>query len=206
MRHGLPDISFLSSRDLLRELVARDVVRHVVIRLMLNRTTNVGVTGRVRSWTDDLSGTTGRMRSTSRSGCSPPMLAEVVALGAGGNDEGLPMDARRPTACEEWCSGDVALSYRADQPSTDVVAICDGDTYRYEHGTLSSRKSGVQEVDVAASFAAAVERQDAAFVEAASRGAQSPLAPARVNGPIQDAEPCGREIRLRLQSAISPRP
>jgi 2-hydroxy-4-carboxymuconate semialdehyde hemiacetal dehydrogenase len=166
---------------------------------MLNRTTNLGVTGRARSWTDDLIWHHGSHAVDLALWLLAAEPAEVISLGAGTNDEGLAMDAGVLLRAKGGAMATVALSYRADQPSTDVVAICDGDTYRYEHGALSSRKSGVQEFDVAASFAAAVERQDAAFVEAASRGAQSPLAPVELSALYKTlslvARVTGRESR-----------
>ena len=185
---------------LLRELLGRDAVRHVVIRLMLNRTTNVGVTGRVRSWTDDLVWHHGSHAIDLALWLLAADVTEVVAVGAGSNDEGLPMDGGVLLRTTTGALATIALSYRADRPSTDVVAVCDGDTYRYEQGTLSSRTSGVQEFDVATSFIDAVERQDAAFVEAAIRGAHSSLAPLELSVLYKTLSLVADEIQMRLQA------
>jgi 2-hydroxy-4-carboxymuconate semialdehyde hemiacetal dehydrogenase len=179
----------------LREMVANDVLRHVVIRLMLNRTTNVGVTGRVRSWTDDLIWHHGSHAIDLALWLLETEPAEVIALTTGDNDHGLPMDAGVLLRATSGAMATVALSYRADRPSTDVVAICDRDTYRYERGELSSQGSGVQEVDVAASFAAAVEKQDAAFIDAASGGRQSSPAPLELSALYKTLSLMAREGR-----------
>jgi len=185
---------------LLRELVARDVVRHVVIRLMLNRTTNVGVTGRVRSWTDDLIWHHGSHAIDLALWLLAADVAEVVAVGAGSNDQGQAMDGGVLLRTTTGALATIALSYRADRPSTDVVAICDRDTYRYEQGTLSSRTSGAQEFDVTASFTEAVERQDAAFVEAASRRAHSSLAPLELSALYKTLSIVADQIHEQLQA------
>jgi len=181
----------------LREMVAGDVLRHVVIRLMLNRTTNVGVTGRARSWTDDLIWHHGSHAIDLALWLLAAEPTEVIALSTGKSEEGLPMDAGVLLRAKSGSMATVALSYRADRPSTDVVAICDSDTYRYERGELSSRRSGVEEVDVPACFAAAVEKQDAAFVDAVRRGVPSSPAPLELMalyktlGQIASHEPAG---------------
>jgi 2-hydroxy-4-carboxymuconate semialdehyde hemiacetal dehydrogenase len=161
---------------------------------MLNRTTNVGVTGRVRSWTDDLIWHHGSHAIDLALWLLAAEPAEVIAL-SDSTDQGLPLDAGVLLRAATGAMATVALSYRADRPSTDVVAICDRDTYRYERGELWSGGSGVEEVDIAASFAAAVEKQDAAFVDAASDGRQSSLAPLELTALYRTLSLIARESR-----------
>jgi hypothetical protein len=64
----------------------------------------------------------------------------------------------------------IALSYRAAKPITDVHVICEGDTYRYEDGCLSSQRYGTQRFDEMRTFSKAVEQQDALFVDSIANG------------------------------------
>jgi 2-hydroxy-4-carboxymuconate semialdehyde hemiacetal dehydrogenase len=196
---------FLRPLASIRERIARDVVRHVVIRLVLNRTTNVGITGRVRSWTDDLVWHHGSHAVDTALWLLAADVTEVLAVGSGSNDAGSPMDAGVLLRATNGALATIALSYRADRPSTDVLAVCDRDTFRYEGGTLSSRGTGVQEFDEDELFTDAVQRQDAVFVEAVSRGAHASPTPLELSGVYSALSLVTREIRLRLQSELTPK-
>ena len=112
---------FLAPLQRLREETASRGIRHVIVRLLLNRTTNVGITGRRRSWTDDIVwhhgshalDTTLLAARRERRGGDP--------LSAGESEAG-----RRSTPASSFgpapgASRTIALSYTAEAPSTDFL-------------------------------------------------------------------------------------
>jgi 2-hydroxy-4-carboxymuconate semialdehyde hemiacetal dehydrogenase len=161
---------FLRPLTWLHDQVAGRRIRHVVIRLVLNRTTNVGVTGRARSWTDDIVWHHGSHAVDTALWLLDDDVVDVAALSGGESATGSPLEVGVVLRSRSGALATLALSYSAQQPSTDVMVICDDRTYRYEHGLLTSSDGTRESYDEAALFVEAVRLQDATFVDAVSSG------------------------------------
>lgn len=171
---------FLRPLELLRARASLSTIRHVVIRLVLNRTANVGISGRARTWTDDLVWHHGSHAVDSALWLLGANLADVTAFGTGDNGAGVPMDLGVVMRASSGSIATIALSYRAEAPSTDFMVICDDDTYRYECGVLSHRSGQIDRFDESVEFAEAVSRQDAAFVDAVAANERTSPTPAEL--------------------------
>ena len=140
---------FLAPLQRLRQETASRRIRHVVVRLVLNRTTNVGISGRARSWTDDIVWHHGSHALDTTLWLLGGDVEELVALG----DGGAPLDVGVVLRTRSGSLATIALSYTAEAPSTDVLVHCDDRSYRCESAVLRD------------AFAAAVRRQDAHFLD-----------------------------------------
>jgi 2-hydroxy-4-carboxymuconate semialdehyde hemiacetal dehydrogenase len=152
-----------------RERAARPI-RHIAVRLVLDRTTNVGITGRGRSWTDDIVWHHGSHAVDSALWLLGEPIAEVAALGAGRSESGTPLDAGIVLRARSGALATIALSYSAQRPSTDFMVICEGVTYQYGRGVLTSSEGLSESWDETELFAEAVRSQDTAFVDAVAAG------------------------------------
>jgi 2-hydroxy-4-carboxymuconate semialdehyde hemiacetal dehydrogenase len=140
---------FLAPLQRLREETASRHIRHVVVRLVLNRTTNMGITGRARSWTDDIVWHHGSHALDTVLWLLGGGVEEVVALG----DGGAPLDAGIVLRTHSGSLATIALSYTAEAPATDLLVHTDDGSHRCESGAFRD------------DFAGAVRRQDAHFLD-----------------------------------------
>ena len=116
---------FLQPLAWLRGEPAARPIRHIAVRLVLNRTTNVGITGRPRSWIDDIVWHHGSHAVDTALWLLDQPIADVVALGAGESANGTPLDAGVVLRGRSGGLATIALSYTAQRPSTDFMVICD---------------------------------------------------------------------------------
>lgn len=180
---------------------ARDsaAVRQVVIRLVLNRTSNVGITGRRRTWTDDLVWHHGSHAVDTALWLVDDTPSIIQAVGTGWSDDGLPLDVGVLIRTARGSLLTCALSYRAQSASTDFLVICDGETLRYERGTLVSSRGEERPFNEAEEFKRAVLRQDAAFLRSIQGDTFGPtpadMLPAYRALEVISAETRGRPVR-----------
>ena len=170
---------FLRPVQLLREQVPRETIKHVIIRLVLNRTSNVGITGRARSWSDSLVWHHGSHAVDTALWLLGDDVVEVAAFGAGG-EEDAPLDFGGLIRTASGAIVTLALSYTAQRPSTDFMVIGEGETLIVERGALTSSSGRREEFDPEAVFVEAVSAQDAAFVEAVETGVDASPTPAEL--------------------------
>jgi 2-hydroxy-4-carboxymuconate semialdehyde hemiacetal dehydrogenase len=140
-------------------------INHVVVRLVLNRTDNVGITGRLRTWTDDLVWHHGSHAVDTALWLLGEPAVDVSAVGVGMSTARTPMDVGILLRTGSGGLATIALSYTAHRPSTDLLVICDGETFRYERGLLTASDGRSCAYDEGRLFEDAVDRQDALFVE-----------------------------------------
>ena len=179
-------------------------IRHIAVRLVLERTSDIGITGRRRSWTDDLVWHHGSHAVDTALWLLDEPVAEVTALAAGASRTGTPLDAGIVLRGESGALATIALSYSARQASSDFMVICADRSYRYERGVLSSSDGMSESFDEAALFAEAVQVQDAAFVEAiATGGAPSPT-PSDLLGVCRVLERVSEQVGRAPGSAPTP--
>jgi 2-hydroxy-4-carboxymuconate semialdehyde hemiacetal dehydrogenase len=169
---------FLEPLAWLRHEPAARRIHHIAVRLVVDRTTNVGITGRRRSWTDDLVWHHGSHAVDTVLWLLDEPIADVVALAAGESADGTPLDAGIVLRARSGALATIALSYTAKRASTDFMVNCDGVTYRYERGVLSSSDGLDRTYDEAELFAEAVHSQDAAFADAVATGRPAAPGPA----------------------------
>ena len=170
---------FLGPLQLLREQVPRATIKHVIIRLVLNRTSNVGITGRARSWSDSLVWHHGSHAVDTALWLVGDDVVEVAAFGAGGA-EAAPLDFGGLIRTASGTIVTLALSYTAQRPSTDFMVIGEGETLIVERGALTSSSGRREEFDPEAVFVEAVRAQDAAFVGAVEAGVDASPTPAEL--------------------------
>jgi 2-hydroxy-4-carboxymuconate semialdehyde hemiacetal dehydrogenase len=161
---------FLEPVQTLRGWTAGRQIHQVVIRLVVNRTSNVGITGRRRSWVDNLVWHHGSHAVDTALWLLHEEIVDVVARGVGESANGTPMDAGVLLTTASGALATIALSYRAEAPSTDFLVMCEGATYAYAGGVLSASDGTSLEFNEAAMFADAVHAQDAVFVEGVVNG------------------------------------
>jgi 2-hydroxy-4-carboxymuconate semialdehyde hemiacetal dehydrogenase len=195
---------FLRPVAWIRDDLARRRVRHIVIRLVLNRTTNVGLTGKPRSWTDDLVWHHGSHAVDTALWLLGEATPDSVALAAGESATGSPLDAGIVLRSGSGAIVTLALSYSAQGASTDLMVVCDDRSYRYEHGVLTSSDGMRESHDEASVFVDAVRRQDAAFVEAVSTGSAASPTPAELSAVYRTLQRVSDEIRGRAPAAPTP--
>ena len=140
---------FLAPLQRVRQETASRRIRHVIVRLVLNRTSNVGITGRARSWTDDIVWHHGSHALDTSLWLLGGGVEEVVALG----DGGAPLDLGVVLRTRSGGLATIALSYTAEAPSTDLLVHTDDRSYRCDSGAFRD------------DFAGAVRRQDAHFLD-----------------------------------------
>jgi 2-hydroxy-4-carboxymuconate semialdehyde hemiacetal dehydrogenase len=164
---------FLAPLLRVRAETASRPIRHVIVRLVLSRTTNVGITGRPRSWTDDIVWHHGSHALDTALWLLGGDVEEVVALGAGESEGGTPLDAGIVLRTRAGGLATIALSYTAETPSTDVLVHCDGASYRVEGAAFQD------------AFADAVRRQDAHFLDLDTPASPAPQALAELYRTLQ---------------------
>lgn len=174
---------YLEPIQTLRGWTSKRRIDHLVIRLVLDRTSDVGISGRRRSWTDDLVWHHGSHAVDTALWLLDEEVVDVVALGAGESANGTPMDAGVLLRTAAGSLATIALSYRAAAPSTDFLVMCEGATFAYDRGILSASDRTTLRYDTAAVFPAAVRSQDAVFVEGIRDGAAISPTPAEL-GPL----------------------
>ena len=161
---------FIAPMRTLQQWVSGRRIHQVVVRLVLDRTTDVGITGRRRSWTDDLVWHHGSHAVDTALWLVGEEIRTVVALGGGVSGNGTPMDVGVVMQSVSGALVTIALSYRAQSAGTDFLVMCDGATFTYAHGILSSSDGTSLRHDEADVFRDAVRTQDAAFVLGAREG------------------------------------
>ena len=119
---------------------------------------------------------------------------EIAAIGSGRNDAGSPMNVGASLRTRSGNLATFALSYTAQQHSTDFLVICDRDTYLYAGGFLSSQTGLRQAFDESVEFSKAVEQQDAAFVHAIDEGSGLHPSPADLMETYRTLEKVSSEI------------
>jgi 2-hydroxy-4-carboxymuconate semialdehyde hemiacetal dehydrogenase len=153
-----------------------DRLSHVVARHLMLRRTNVGWTGRQRSWTDDLLWHHGGHvvdQVLAFLGAQEVEVSAVVgresARGSPPMDYGIGL--RTPTGT----IATIALSYHATTPVSEYLLIGEGDTLVLGGGRVARGTRTLLEGDVDDQLARAVAAQDAAFVEAVRTGGAFPV-------------------------------
>jgi 2-hydroxy-4-carboxymuconate semialdehyde hemiacetal dehydrogenase len=141
---------------------------NVVMRSVQHRQTNVGWTGKARSWTDNVLWHHG----------AHAVDATLWFLGAGTVDvrggigpvwpgSGAAMDVSATLVTDDDRLGSVTLSYHSRAPKSDILVIAEDATYEIQGGRLFVDDSLVFDTDNAADVQTqAVLAQDRAFVDA----------------------------------------
>jgi 2-hydroxy-4-carboxymuconate semialdehyde hemiacetal dehydrogenase len=152
-----------------------DRPHHVIVRSLSNRQTDVGWTGRRRSWTDDLLWHHGgHVIDLALRVLGDP---ESVARGArvqsavGRPDAGdVPLDYSIQLTTADGRIGSIALSYTSLISTTDLIAIAAEGSVEVTAGMVRTPDGTLWEGDPATTLDLAVARQDAAFIQAVQNG------------------------------------
>lgn len=148
-----------------------DTPHHVIARSLSNRRTDVGWTGRPRTWTDDLLWHHGghmidlalRVLGDPEDVVRVARVRSVVGRLRAGD---VPLNYSIELTTADGRIGSIALSYTSLVPATDLVAIAAEDSVEVSAGSVRTSQGTIWEGDPATMLELAVARQDAGFIEA----------------------------------------
>ena len=165
---------FLVAQDALARADAP--LTHVVARHLSLRRTNVGWTGRQRTWTDDLLWHHGGHVIDVVLGFLGASAVDVTAvIGRGWADGSPPMDYGIGLRTGDGAIATIALSYHATISAAEYLLIGETDTLLVGGGRVARSSETLLDGDLATQMARAVASQDAAFINAARTGGTFPV-------------------------------
>lgn len=158
---------------------SEDPPHHVIARSLSHRLTDVGWTGRPRSWTDDLLWHHGghMIDLILRVLGDPDTVvrgARVQSIVGRSRASDVPMDYSIQLTTADGRIASVALSYTSLIPATDLIAIAAHESVEVAAGMVRTSSGLIWEGDPATILERAVSKQDAGFIEAIRDG--SPFA------------------------------
>jgi 2-hydroxy-4-carboxymuconate semialdehyde hemiacetal dehydrogenase len=165
---------FLMAQEALEHLDAP--VTHIVARHLSLRRTNVGWTGRKRSWTDDLLWHHGgHVIDVVLAFLGSQHVDVRAVIGRAPADGSPPMDYGIGLRTPDGTIATIALSYHATTSAADYLLVSASDTVFLGGGRVARSGETLLEGDLAAQMTRAVASQDAAFLDAVRRGTTFPV-------------------------------
>ena len=144
---------------------------HVVARSLAFRHTNVGWTGRQRTWTDDLLWHHGAHVVDAATWLMGSQVVEVASGSGPLGSDGRAMDYSISLRTDDGCVASIALSYNARIATSDYMIVCDDDTLMIEGLTLSSHQNVLFEWSTSEDLLErAIRAQDEDFLSAVTSG------------------------------------
>jgi 2-hydroxy-4-carboxymuconate semialdehyde hemiacetal dehydrogenase len=170
-RFGEP---FLVAQDALAS--AEAPLTHVVARQLMLRRSNVGWTGRQRSWTDDLLWHHGgHVIDLALAFLGSPAVDVSAVVGRGWTDGSPPMDYGIGLRTQDGAIATIALSYHATMSAAEYLLIGEADTLLVGGGRVTRSGETLLEGDAATQMRHAVAAQDAAFIDTVRAGGTFPV-------------------------------
>lgn len=154
-------------RELVRRLVASGhPATHVIVRSLQLRQSDVGWTGKVRSWTDSAVWHHGSHAVDAALWFLGDVRVDSLgALGAPWSNDSV-MDAAFTLLTDDDRMGRVDLSYHSRRAISDVLVVTEHDTFEIVGANLWHNNELVLEAEVAPTQADAILQQDRAFLAA----------------------------------------
>ena len=154
-------------RRLVAELAAIGApATHVVVRSLMLRQSDVGWTGKVRSWTDSAIWHHGSHAVDAALWLLGDVAVQSSATTGSEWTNGQIMDAAFTLRTADSRIATVDVSYHARRPKADFLVITESDTFEIVGATLLRNDVELMAGDVALVQSAAVLEQDRAFIDA----------------------------------------
>ena len=146
--------------------------RHVAVARAMDRRTNVGMTGRERTWVDDILWHHGAHALDTAAALLGEAIIDIVGhAGLRHPDTRKPLDVSLSLATASGRIGSIFLSYAARIPLNEILLVAEEDTFRFSDGELRDLAgTTLVEGSEAAMQSLAMQTQTRRFIEAVVEG------------------------------------